>query len=146
MDALDIRAWRPADDTELIPGFIATYNGAPWFDAWTAASAAAYLSELRGNSRAAALVCVAGNRLAGGVVMHARTFQTENEIYIDEFFVFPEFQRQGIGRALLAAVREHATSIGADALTLLTDSDKPAFDFYRANGFRIGEKQAFMIG
>ena len=61
--------------------------------------------------------------MVGAVYFHARTWQDTSEIFIDELFIFPAAQRQGIGRALMAAVRELATSEGMEAITLITDRD-----------------------
>ena len=149
MDAsasLTVRAWRPADDISVLEGFVATYNGEPWNGSWTLDSAAQYLEEFRAMPRSTTLVAVAPGGVVGAVYFHARTWQDTSEIFIDEFFIFPASQRQGIGRTLMAAVRDRATAEGMAALTLITDRDMPAFGFYAGLGFREGSTQVFMIG
>ena len=144
--SVTIRPWRSDDETAVLEGFVATYNGDPWNDSWTVESAARYLEEFRAMPRSTTLVAVAADGVVGAVYFHARTWQDTSEIFIDEFFIFPESQRQGIGRALMAAVRERATAEGMAALTLITDRDMPAFDFYAGLGFREGSTHVFMIG
>jgi len=142
----EVRRWAPENEEEVVAGFIDTYNAEPWNDAWVPETAARYLGEFRAMPRAIALVAVREERVVGAAYLHARTWQDGSEIYIDEFFVFPQAQRRGVGRALVAAIREAAAEIGAGDLTLLTDRDVPAFDFYRGLGFREGRTQVFMIG
>ena len=60
-----IRPWEPGDDDALLAGFVDACNGPPWNDAWSLATAAAYLGELRGIPRSASLVAVARPRRAG---------------------------------------------------------------------------------
>lgn len=141
-----VRRWTPEDEDEVVAGFIDTYNAEPWNDAWAPETAAQYLAEFRAMPRAIALVALLGERVVGAAYFHARTWQDGSEIYIDEFFVFPQAQRRGVGRALVAAIRAVAAEVGAADLTLLTDRDVPAFDFYRGLGFREGRTQVFMIG
>jgi len=141
-----IRAEMSSDGAAIVECFVSAYNSEPWCENWTVDSAIARLGELRHRARAASLVCVIDGVVVGAAFIHARTYQDASEIYIDEFFVRPEAQGKGVGKALVEAVREYARNIGADGLTLLTDDDKPAFEFYRAQGFRVGRTQRFMIG
>lgn len=141
-----VRLWEPGDDDALLAGFVDAYNRPPWNDAWSLATAAVYLGELRGIPRSATLVAVADSQFVGATTFHARTWQDESEIYIDEFFVAPAAQRRGVGHALMEGIRAFAADAGISDLVLLTDRDVPAFDFYRAHGFREGTRQVFMIG
>lgn len=143
---ITVRPWTPADDGAVLEGFVETYNGEPWNDSWTVETAAQYLGEFRAMPRATTLVAVAPDGVVGAAYFHARTWQDASEIFIDEFFIFPTAQRQGIGRALMAAVRERAAGAGMTDITLITDRGMPAFDFYAGLGFREGSTQVFMIG
>lgn len=51
--------------------------------------------------------------------------------------VHPDYQRQGIGRALIAAIKQHAAQYGIRKLRLRALScNAPALAFYRKCGFR----------
>ena len=59
-------------------------------------------------------------------------------LFIHEFRVAPGFQRMGIGRALMAAVEEHARAEGMRRVVLETQTTNvPAIRFYRALGFTL---------
>jgi aminoglycoside 6'-N-acetyltransferase I len=143
---ITVRPWSPADEDAVLEGFVETYNGEPWNDSWTVETAAQYLGEFRAMPRATTLVVATPDGLVGAAYFHARTWQDTSEIFIHEFFIFPAAQRQGIGRALMAAIRDSAAADGMTDITLITDRGMPAFDFYAGLGFREGSTQVFMIG
>ena len=101
-----IRPWEPGDDEALRAGFVDAYNGQPLNDAWTSATAAAYLGELRGIPRSPVLVAVDDSQFVGATFFPARTWQDESEIYIDEFFASP----RRIGTA--SAVTRQVSALG----------------------------------
>ncbi|HET7306925.1 MAG TPA: GNAT family N-acetyltransferase [Gammaproteobacteria bacterium] len=54
---------------------------------------------------------------------------------LNDLFVTPESRGIGIGRALLARAREHATETGAGQLFLETATDNPAQKLYESLGY-----------
>ena len=61
-----------------------------------------------------------------------------SSLNVHEFHIAPDFHRQGIGRALMAAVEEHARAEGMRRLVLETQTpNAPAIRFYRALGFTL---------
>lgn len=64
--------------------------------------------------------------------------QWNSSLHIHEFHVAPNVHRKGIGRALMAAVEEHARAEGMRRLVLETQTTNlPAIRFYRALGFTL---------
>jgi GNAT superfamily N-acetyltransferase len=60
----------------------------------------------------------------------------EWSLYVTELVVARPYQRQGIGRLLMATMEEHARGIGATQITLTTYRDLPwNAPFYRRLGF-----------
>jgi ribosomal protein S18 acetylase RimI-like enzyme len=61
-----------------------------------------------------------------------------SSLSIREFHIAPEFQRRGIGRALMAAVESHARDEGLRCIVCETQTTNvPAIRFYRALGFTV---------
>jgi GNAT superfamily N-acetyltransferase len=57
---------------------------------------------------------------------------------IRDLFVLPTHQRLGVGRAILASVREAAVASGALRLVLQTEDDNdPALRLYADNGYAL---------
>jgi len=61
-----------------------------------------------------------------------------SSLYVCEFHIALEFQRQGIGRALMAAVEAHARAAGLRCIVCETQTTNvSAIHFYRALGFTV---------
>ena len=58
-------------------------------------------------------------------------------LVIDSLHVSADRRRHGIGRALMAAAKEKAISVGASALYVSACSAQETIDFYRAMGFAV---------
>ena len=54
---------------------------------------------------------------------------------IEEFCVSPEFQGNGIGSRFMKMIEADIKNRGLCGIFLQTDNDKPAYNFYRKNGF-----------
>ncbi|MGD0707423.1 MAG: GNAT family N-acetyltransferase [Anaerolineaceae bacterium] len=80
-------------------------------------------------------------RLIGLSTSLAQSKETErDEFYIDHIAVFPDFQRQGIGRELLSWAETLAAQNGLKRLSLIVErGNEPAHALYRAVGFQIVE-------
>ncbi len=63
---------------------------------------------------------------------------------IRAFFVHPDFSRQGVADALLAACEAAATAAGFRRLELM--ATLPGLPFYRARGFVSGAAQPLLLG
>ncbi len=79
--------------------------------------------------------CVAGGDVAGYVQLE----KLGGGIYaFRRFAVLPQYQKLGIGRALVSHCRDRATLYGGKTLTLLMiDANTKLKDFYISCGFRV---------
>lgn len=97
----------------------------------------AYLERLLKQEGFWALVALDGEEVVGGITAHAlpMTRSETTELFIYDLAVRKERQRQGIGRALVTALREAGCDAGIDvAFVPADDEDTHALDFYRALG------------
>ena len=61
-----------------------------------------------------------------------------SSLYVHEFHITPDFHRQGIGRALMAALEAHARDEGMRCIVCETQTTNvAAIRFYRALGFTV---------
>ncbi len=76
-----------------------------------------------------------GDRVIGGLtayVLH-QYYSTRPLVYIFDLAVLPEYQRRGIGRALITAIRTLSTARGYEEVFVQADvADTYALDFYRS--------------
>jgi len=93
----------------------------------------AYLQRLLSRTDFWALAAFAGDTLAGGLTAHTLPMTTsENSaVFLYDIAVDPAYQRQGIGRQLVAALREMT---GREVFVFADNEDAHALDFYRALG------------
>jgi len=96
-----------------------------------------YMDSLLGRRDFWAVAALAGDELVGGVTAHTLplTIRESSELFIYDIAVRADHQRQGVGRQLVAVLREAATVAGATAVFVAADNDDGhALDFYRALG------------
>ena len=82
-------------------------------------------------------VALIDDKIVGGLTTYIlRQYYIEKPlVYLYDLAVSAQFQRQSVGRQLLAGLTEHSRLIGADEIFVQADSDDVvALDFYRATG------------
>ena len=139
-----IRAYNPGDLVDCVRLLIDAYNGEPWHNHWTPETAERYLSEfVSGNSFVGFVVCE-GDSVVGAMFAHRKTWWTNDELFVDEFFIVPAHQRQGYGEKLLGHAERYAKEVGLAGLTLLTNHYMPARTFYAKHGYHQADHVVFM--
>jgi aminoglycoside 3-N-acetyltransferase I len=122
-------------DTELAIGAFAMM--ASVFEEGGSPLSGGYVDRLLARADFWAFVAVAGDEIVGGLTAHTlpMTRAEQSEIFIYDVAVRPDYQRQGVGRDLMAAVRDAAHSGGVDDVFVAADEDDAhALDFYRSLG------------
>jgi len=67
-------------------------------------------------------------------------YSTSPLVYIFDLAVKTEFQRQGIGKMLIAGNNSHCMAIGAEAVMVQADEpDEHAIEFYLSTGAKAGK-------
>ncbi|GAA5783826.1 GNAT family N-acetyltransferase [Chitiniphilus shinanonensis] len=141
---MQVRPLVPADVRILIPAFLDAFNGPPWHDQWTEASAQRYLGGFAANPAARLFGIFDHDTPCGGLVGQIRHWWTGSECFIDELFIAPAHQGRGLGRALVDGAERLLAAEGIAALTLLTERDSAAERFYLGRGFEHRERLGFM--
>ncbi len=97
----------------------------------------AYVSSLLSRAEFWALAAVTDDMPIGGVTAHAlpMTRNESTELFIYDLAVHPDYQRRGVGRALVDALRTQAARRGLAVTFVPADNDDAhALEFYRALG------------
>ncbi len=121
------------------------FSSYPWNDYWLSNEQVRYyLNELIENPVFEGYVAYEHSKLIAVCLGHKRSWWYGKEFFIDELFVSREMQGNGIGSKLMEFV-EFNTAIGnCIRLTLLTNRNFPAEEFYLKKGFNINEKRIVM--
>jgi aminoglycoside 3-N-acetyltransferase I len=83
------------------------------------------------------MAAFAGDEIVGGLTAHElpMTRAESSELVIYDVAVRSDWQRRGVGRLLVAGLREEACSLGLEEMFVPADNDDVhALDFYRALG------------
>jgi GNAT superfamily N-acetyltransferase len=114
----DIRPYR-AEDEALLFGLASLDRGADDRTLAVLATETVFVAELEGAP-------------AGYVALRAR----EETVCVDQLFVSPEHEAEGIGRQLLEWAEGYAIAEGATTLQVVVEAEnRRALDFYRGRGF-----------
>lgn len=116
--------------------FRAAFSGEPWNDDWSDnEQLTSYIRDLACCFNSLNYGLFIGDKLAAMAVGSIRHWWEGTNYNLEELCVAPEFRSQGIGTRFLSLIEEDIASRGLSGIFLQTDSGKPAYDFYRKNGF-----------
>ena len=130
-----IRKYAQKDLPECAGLLVAAYNNEQWKGRWSFQDACSCLLEFVGEPRFVGYVLEADGKIAAAAFAKERTCDNGSELFVEDFFVDPAFQRKGFGTALLGALEDHVRENGLEGITLLTNRFLPSSDFYRKHGF-----------
>jgi ribosomal protein S18 acetylase RimI-like enzyme len=131
---LSIRAWTPVFPAleQAVPSFV--YESF-WPKGWQTRQLVD-LAKVLDDEPENIDVALVGEKPVGWVCTRMHPEDNMAEIYV--LVVDPDYQRQGIGKALLAKAKERAISAGMSMVMVETGDDpghSPARGMYEANGF-----------
>ena len=138
-----IRDFKQEDLGSCVQLLIETYNCEPWKNHWTVETATRYLSEFVSSNEFVGFVIEEENSIIGAMFAHKKTWWTNDEVYVDELFISPAFQKQGFGKAMLQHGENYCKLKGLAGLTLLTNRYMPSKTFYENNGYTFAEHVIF---
>ncbi len=141
---MEIRNLARKDIPESAELLMRAYNGAPWNEQWSLEPAKRYLCEFADHTRFVGVAVFEKGHMVGAAFCHKKTWWTNDELFVDEFFIEPASQRKGYGEALLAYIEGYIRTQGLAGFTLLTNRNMPALAFYRKHGFVDAEHVVFL--
>ncbi|MFA5834164.1 MAG: GNAT family N-acetyltransferase [Bacteroidota bacterium] len=96
-----------------------------------------HLQTLLTNGKIIFYTALLNNVVVGGLTAHilSSTYYPSSEVYIYDLAVRTEYQRKGIGKQLIASLKEYCTGLGIKEIFVQADVvDQHALDFYKATG------------
>lgn len=111
------------------------YNNELWQCRWQQETAEKYLTDYLTAGKFLGFAAEENGALCGALFAHEKVWWNNSEIFIDEMFVTPPQQGQGIGRLLMDKVEETVKERSLAGITLSTNRFAPAPRFYERLGF-----------
>ena len=116
--------------------FYGVFTIEPWYDDWSnEKQLRLYLMDLIGQKNSLTYGLYDGNRLIGISMGHIKHWYSGVEYHIDEFLIRTEIQGNGFGTHFLSLIEDSIRKKGITRVTLQTDSELPAYEFYRKNDY-----------
>jgi aminoglycoside 6'-N-acetyltransferase I len=120
------------------------YNNDLWQCNWSLETAKDYLEDYVRGRKFLGYTIIVDNEIIGAIFAHEKIWWNNNEIFVDEMFISPSYQRQGYGTELLKMVENYIKEHKLAGFTLTTNRYAPAPAFYRKNGFVDCEHVLYM--
>ena len=120
------------------------YNNELWQCHWTIKTAEEYLNDFFDMKKFIGFVLLENEQITGGIFAHEKVWWNNSEVFIEEMFIHPDFQRKGYGSLLLDEIEKYVKENKLAGVTLSTNKYAPAPLFYRKNGFTDCEHVIFM--
>ncbi len=124
------------NDLQALAGLLRVYEVAFEMPNFVLPSAD-YLKYLLGNDYIIFFCAFHEKEVVGGLTAYIlpSAYNPATEVYIYDLAVTPSFQRRGVGRRLLEALKEYCRAKGYREIYVQADrGDQHALDFYRATG------------
>ncbi len=111
---------------------------------WDASEAKAYLQKFFAFEPASCLVAVERDRIVGAILGYSFEKETGHVLFIQELFVDPESRNRGLGKSLIARLRESAAPSSVEVKPLVK-ADTSVLNFYNSLGFDRDKAVSFSI-
>jgi aminoglycoside 3-N-acetyltransferase I len=101
----------------------------------TTSSTKSYLQDLLHRPGFIAFVAIREKKVVGGITAYVlpRYYSGYSEVFIYDLAVQPEFQRRGLGKKLIAALKKNCKENGIREIFVAAyEKDTPALDFYQS--------------
>ena len=124
-------------DKEIITDvFTSVFTKEPWNDDWSDTNQLdMYINDLVGQGYSLTYGLFDDDQLIGISLGYVKHWYSGTEYIINEFCVKTERQGAGAGSFFIAEIEKAIKEIGIRQIFLLTDSNAPAYKFYKKNGF-----------
>ena len=116
----------------------AAFGEEPWNDDWSdEEQLLCYIRDIACGFNSLNFGLFIDGELAAVSIGSIRHWWEGTNYNIEEFFVRPDMQGQGLGTSFMKMIESDIKKRGLSGIFLQTDSDKPSYRFYKKNGFSV---------
>ena len=134
------------DKAAITDVFISVFTKEPWNDDWSdKVQLDMYINDLIGQGYSLTYGLYDGDELIGIALGYVKHWYSGTEYIINELCIKTEKQGKGAGSFFIAEIEKAIKELGVKQIFLLTDSNVPAYNFYKKNGFNEEETTRPMV-
>ena len=124
-------------DKEIIKNlFTSVFTIAPWYDDWSDTNQLDMcIIDLIGQSYSLTYGLYDDDEQIGISMGYIKHWYSGTEYIIEEFCIKTDRQGSGAGTFFVAEIEKAIKELGLKQIFLLTDTNVPAYNFYKKNGF-----------
>lgn len=111
---------------------------------WELSGAKQYLQKFFEFEPATCLIAEEGDRIVGAILGYSFEKESGPVLFIQELFVDPESRNKGLGKSLVASLRE-ASSSRSVKIKPLVKADTSVLNFYNSLGFERDQAISFSL-
>ena len=116
--------------------FTSVFTKEPWNDDWSDTNQLdMYINDLVGQDYSLTYGLFDDDELIGISLGYVKHWYSGTEYIINEFCIKTDRQGAGAGSFFIAEIEKAIKELGIKQIFLLTDSNVPAYNFYKKNGF-----------
>lgn len=119
---------------KIIPSFMKAFNEGEWSQNWSEETTRASLENIFFFPNFYGLVAIEDGKEVGAILGHIQTFNDSKTYYIDELFVDPIYQNQGIAKKLYQKAIEELKEQKISGAFFTTLRNSRAYYFYVSQG------------
>ncbi|MFW5775008.1 MAG: GNAT family N-acetyltransferase [Chitinivibrionales bacterium] len=125
--------------------FVSVFSQQPWNDRWESDTQATdYLLDLVDNRNSLCFGFYVQEQLIGLSLGYIFNWWEGKELFIKEFCIHRQYQKQGYGKAFMADIESRLRDMAIKTVWLSTGKHTPAFRFYQRCGFTTQDDFAFL--
>ena len=133
---ITLRQIGPDEKESIKTLFKYIFMNEPWNDDWSDEKQLdSYILDLIGQSNSLTYGLYENNNLIGFSLGYIKHWYEGTEYVIDEFCITREKQGSGLGSFFMSEIEKEISKKGLCRIFLQTDSQVPAYAFYKKNGF-----------
>ena len=134
------------DKAAITDVFISVFTKEPWNDDWSdKVQLDMYINDLIGQGYSLTYGLYDGDELIGIALGYVKHWYSGTEYIINELCIKTDRQGKGAGSFFIAEIEKAIKELGVKQIFLLTDSNVPAYNFYKKNGFNEEETTRPMV-
>ena len=135
------------EDKEAITNvFTGVFTKEPWNDDWSDKNQLdMYINDLIGQGYSLTYGLFDDDELIGIAMGYIKHWYSGTEYIINELCIKTDRQGKGAGSFFVTEIEKAIKELGVKQIFLLTDSNVPAYNFYKKNGFNEEETTRPMV-